>query len=129
MPQLAPLPLAVAAAALLCAAYVGLRGLGWVRYRERPERIIGRVIKFRDVEPDFVVSVPAARVASYDGNSYLAQLASPVHIEGREHVTVRISARWRGFPISSASRWRVRAANCQFPDGCAFIALVALGDA
>jgi hypothetical protein len=116
----------VAAAALLYAAYVGLRGLGYFGRPERPEKLIGKEVRLSGVEGLAETTLPSARVLSFDGSSYLLELAADVMI-GTENVkNVRVSARHKGFSVSSTKKWGLRAVNGQTPAGQGFIACLNL---
>jgi len=119
-------PLTIAAAALLVAGYAGLRGVGWFGRRERPERVVGKLIQFRGIESGAPLSLPTARVVSFDGHAYVAELTSPVILNGSAYSVVSISARHRGFPVSAVSRRGVLAVAGEFPIGYEFIACVTL---
>jgi hypothetical protein len=120
------LPLSIAASALSVAGYAGLRGLGWFGRRERPERVVGKLIQFHAIESGAPLSLPTARVVSFDGRAYVVELTSPVILNGSTYSVVSISARHRGFPVSAVSRRGVLAVAGEFPIGSEFIACVTL---
>jgi len=118
--------LVVAFAALLYAAYVGFRGLGYFGRPEHPEKLIGKDVQLRDVEGLGATTLPTARVVSFDGGIYLLELSSNVLV-GTEMVrSVRVRARHKGFSVSSAKTWGFRAVNGQTPAGQGFIACLNL---
>jgi hypothetical protein len=119
-------PLAIAGVALLVAGYVGARGLGWLAHRERPEKIVGKLVEFRAVESDVQLALPTARVASFDGHTYAADLTSPVQLDGSAYSSIRFSARHRSFAVSSASSRGILGVNGEFPNGHEFTACIVL---
>ena len=126
MNAVAAIPLTIAIVALAAAAYILARGLGWIVIGEHPSRLLGKHIRFRAVESDIPLSIPQGQVTGFESGAYVVELSSPIQVEGESCSIIRISARHRGSPVSSASRRRILAVNGDLPRQHGFIACVNL---
>ena len=114
--------LALAASALLLAAYFGLGGRALFGQRERPERIVGKIVRFSAIEGLRELELPNARVISFNGSSYVVELLSPISIEAETVTTLHINARHKGYAVSSARAHGFLAIGGETPQGRGFIA-------
>jgi len=112
----------VTGAALLFALYVDLSGRALFGHRERPERIIGKTVKFSSVDWMRETTIPSGNVASFDGDSYLVELSAPVTSEKETFTTIRLRPRHKGHSVSSAKRRGILVVTGETPKGQGFIA-------
>src|ERR1700722_19293972 len=129
MPDASTTITVLAAIAVVAAAFTALRP--WVlRRSEFASRIVGKTLLIYQIEcPTPLPSSFAASVEAFDGTLYRLRSSTPISVGARSVSILHISARHRGYPLSSAGSRRGLAVNGKFDGGVEFIGLARLGPA
>lgn len=117
---------AISGSALLYAVYIALGGRALLNLQEKPDRILGKIVRFSDIDWMDRTSLPPAKVISFDGESYWVELAEPVTVHDETFATLQLRARHKGYVISSAKKYGVLAVGGQTPKGQGFVACLNL---
>jgi hypothetical protein len=113
-------------AALIGIAYVAAGGRALFGTHERPERVIGALLRFW--EPDGLgpapPALPPARVHEFRDRRYRADFEPAFEFEGHICRSVTFAARHRGYPVSRVKRRDIRAVNAELDSNRRFIASI-----
>jgi hypothetical protein len=123
MISVATIPTAIALLALLGAVLFTLRP--YLPRRERPSRIIGKHLRISEIQgPARFSQVLNGVVEDFDALGYRVRLTSSVELGGGTVSIVHLTARHRGYPISSASNHGVLAVCGNIGGSLPFIARI-----
>ena len=123
---MAAIPTAVAILALIGAVLFTLRP--YLPLRERPPRIIGKHLRiFRIEGPAPFSRVLTGVVEDFDSLGYRVRLTPAVELDGGTVSIVHLTARHRGYPISSASHRGLLAVCGNINGSWQFIARINVG--
>jgi hypothetical protein len=117
---------AISGCALLYASYIALGGRALLKLQEKPDRILGKMVRFSEIDWMNRTSLPPAKVISFDGESYWAELTEPVTVHDETFAMRQLRARHNGHLISSAKKYGVLAVGGQTPKGQGFVACLNL---
>ena len=114
---------------LIPIGFFGIGGHTWLRLRERPERIVGRRVRFQDIEcrphgdDPGVVRIPCAEVSQYfpSNGEYQLDFERPFEWLGHREDRAYVAARLAGRPVSRVSERRSVVAGGRFGSGECFL--------
>jgi hypothetical protein len=118
--------IAIAAIAVVATAFTAVRP--WLlRGSELPSRIVGKTLLMYELEcPTPLPKGFAAIVEEFDGTSYRLRCSTPISVGVRSISILHVSARHRGYPLSSVRSRRGLAVNGKFDGGVEFIGFARL---
>ncbi len=118
--------------AFILAIYIGSGGRSRWNILENPEKIIGKTIRFLEIEcsPNGLlpksIKMPIATVVEFTDLKYYLKFSEPFELNGRLESSAYIQARHKGYPISSVGRLAGLTVGGTFESGESFIAEIRL---
>lgn len=89
--------------ALIVAIYDGTGGRAWFGTHEKPDRLLGRLVRFFNVDGlGESPKVPSGRIESFKRSMYRIILDMPFELDGKVEYFVDVGPHSKGWPVSGA---------------------------